>query len=248
VVNAPSNIVDYEWNFSDGSTYSSDNIDFQDCFKNNTGNTVSYGVELIVTSDQGCKDTHSEANYISVFHNPIANFSYSPGEVDIMDPVIELSNGSQYADTYDWFISGWGSSSDYNPIVEFNPVPDTHDITLIAITDEGCTDTAYGIVNVLDRLIFYVPNTFTPDNDNFNEVFKPIFTSGFDPMSYHLTIYNRWGEVLFESKNTEVGWNGSYGVGDNDKIRDGTYLWKIEFKETGRDKRVVEVGHVNILR
>lgn len=248
IVNNPSNIVDYQWNFSDGTTYSSSNPEFQDCFVNNTGNTVNYGVELIVTSDQGCQDTHTEANYISVFHNPIANFGYSPEEVDIMDPIIQLNNSSQYADTYDWYITGWGSSSDFSPEVEFNPEPETYDITLITLTDEGCTDTAFGVVNVLDRLIFYVPNTFTPDKDDYNEVFKPVFTSGFDPMNYNLTIYNRWGEVLFESNNTEVGWDGTYGAENSRIVRDGTYLWKIVFKETGKDKRVVEIGHVNVLK
>lgn len=248
VVNNPSAIVDYQWNLSDGSTYSSTSPELLDCFENNLGNTVSYGVELIVTTDQGCQDSHNENNYISVFHNPIANFNYSPEEIDVMDPVIDLNNTSQYADTYDWYVDGWGSSSDFSPTVEFEAEPDTHNIRLVTITDEGCRDTAYAVVNVKDRLIFYVPNTFTPDNDNFNETFKPVFTSGFDPMNYNLTIYNRWGEVLFESNNAEVGWNGSYGSGNEGEVRDGTYLWKIQFKETGKDKRVVEVGHVNILR
>ena len=183
-----------------------------------------------------------------MFHNPIANFSYSPDEVDILDPVIQLNNSSQYADTYDWYITGWGSSSDYSPEVEFNPEPETHDITLITLTDEGCVDTAFGVVDVLDRLVFYVPNTFTPDKDDYNEVFKPIFTSGFDPMNYNLTIYNRWGEVLFESNNAEFGWDGTYGADNSKIVRDGTYLWKIVFKETGKDKRVVEIGHVNVLK
>lgn len=247
-VNNPSSIVDFEWNFSDGRTYSSSNPELEDCFENNSGNTVNYGVELTVTTDQGCQDTHSEANYISVFHNPIANFSYSPEEIDVLDPVIQLNNSSQFADTYDWYVSEWGSSSDFSPEVEFEPEPESYDITLITLTDEGCTDTAFGVVDVLDRLVFYVPNTFTPDEDDYNEVFKPIFTSGFDPMSYNLTIYNRWGEVLFESNNTEVGWDGTFGADSNRTVRDGTYLWKIVFKETGKDKRVVEMGHVNILR
>jgi gliding motility-associated-like protein len=248
MVNGPSTIVDYQWNLSDGTSYSSTSPGLLDCFENNSGNTVTYGVELIVTTDQGCTDSHMENNYISVFHNPIADFNYSPEEIDVIDPVIALNNTSQYADTYDWFVDGWGSSTDYNPTVEFDAEADTHDIRLIAITNEGCTDTAYAVVNIKDKLIFYVPNTFTPDNDNFNETFKPVFTSGFDPMNYNLTIYNRWGETLFESNDAEFGWDGSFGVGNEDKVRDGTYLWKIEFKVTGNDKRVVEIGHVNILR
>jgi gliding motility-associated-like protein len=93
--------------------------------------------------------------------------------------------------------------------------------------------------------VFYVPNTFTPDGNLFNQSFLPIFTAGFDPYGYNLIIFNRWGEVIFESNNAAVGWDGTYGG----KIcQDGTYLWQISFKELGRDKRQIIRGHVNLLR
>jgi gliding motility-associated-like protein len=248
VVNNPSNIVDYEWNFSDGSTYSSGSSEFQDCFVNNTGNTVTYGVELVVTTDQGCQDTHSETNYISVFHNPIANFSYSPDEVNLLDPTVTFTNSSQYADFYDWTFLGIGSSSDVNPVIEYPAEPETYEIELVAHTDEGCTDTALVAVEILDRIIFYVPNTFTPDNDNFNEIFQPVFTSGFDPQDFNLLIFNRWGEIVFESNDASIGWDGTYGSESGQLVKDGTYVWKIEFKETMTDKRHTHTGHVNILK
>ena len=94
-------------------------------------------------------------------------------------------------------------------------------------------------------MIFYVPNTFTPDFDNFNQTFQPVFTSGFDPFDYTLLIFNRWGEVLFESHNAEVGWDGTYG---GELMQDGTYTWKIEFKTTATDERRMAVGHVNLIK
>ena len=93
------------------------------------------------------------------------------------------------------------------------------------------------------------PNTFTPDDDNFNQTFQPIFTSGFDPYDYTLLIFNRWGEIIFESHDAKVGWNGSYGSGGEiEMVQDGVYTWKIEFKVTRNDERKVAIGHVNILR
>ena len=59
-----------------------------------------------------------------------------------------------------------------------------------------------GII-INDELIFYVPNTFTPDGDTYNQTFQPIFTSGYDPLVFSMLIYNRWGELLFES--TDIG-------------------------------------------
>jgi gliding motility-associated-like protein len=247
-LNSPGTIVDYQWNFSDGSSYTSTTPDLQDCFENNSGNTQFYGVELIVTSDQGCVDDHSEANYIEVYHNPIAGFSYSPETVDILDPSVEINNSSQYADNYNWNVTDYGTSTDYSPIFEWAPEPDSQFIQLIVSTNEGCFDTANAVVNILDRLILYVPNTFTPDFDDYNESFQPIFTSGFDPFNFNMKIFNRWGEVVFESNDASIGWDGTYGADNNKLVRDGTYVWKIEFKETSIDKRHVIKGHVNVLK
>ena len=98
-------------------------------------------------------------------------------------------------------------------------------------------------------MIYYVPNTFTPDDDNFNQTFKPIFTSGFDPFDYTLYIFNRWGEIIFESHDANVGWNGTYGSNSEiEMVQDGTYTWKIEFKTNANDERKMIIGHVNILR
>ena len=98
-----------------------------------------------------------------------------------------------------------------------------------------------------EELIYYVPNTFTPDGDGFNEEFKPQFTSGFDRDTYHLYIFNRWGQLVFESKDVDYGWNGSFA---GEIAQDGTYTWKIEFKSLDRDEPQLEAltGHVNILK
>jgi gliding motility-associated-like protein len=120
---------------------------------------------------------------------------------------------------------------------------------LIATSALGCTDTAQSTIQVYEELIFYVPNTFTPDNDNYNPVFQPVFTSGFDPQEFVLYIYNRWGELIFESRNVEIGWDGTYGSnGEIEMCQDGTYTWKIEFKVSCWDERRVAIGHVNLLR
>src|SRR5690554_7934441 len=90
---------------------------------------------------------------------------------------------------------------------------------LIAYTDKGCSDTVSGVVRILDRLIFYIPNTFTPDGDKFNETFQPVFTSGFDPQSYNLYIFNRWGEIVFESHDTSIGSDGTYGINGSGPVK-----------------------------
>ena len=76
-----------------------------------------------------------------------------------------------------------------------------------------------------------------------------IFTSGFDPFDYSMFIYNRWGELVFETHDAEIGWDGSYGS-KNEKsvVQDGIYSWKIEFKTSKNDERKLVMGHVNLVK
>jgi gliding motility-associated-like protein len=146
------------------------------------------------------------------------------------------------------FRDGSPLNNQVSPSHQFPSEAGIYLITLIAINDAGCRDTTSKVIRIDEELIFYVPNAFTPDNDDFNEVFKPVFTQGFDPLNYHLMIFNRWGEVLFESYDSEVGWNGTYGIGSTDIVQDGVYIWKITFKRTGVDDRESHTGHVTLIR
>jgi gliding motility-associated-like protein len=121
-------------------------------------------------------------------------------------------------------------------------------VSLIATTPFGCIDTAQGMIVMREDLLYYVPNSFTPDGDDFNETFTPIFFSGFETDDYHLTVFNRWGEIVFESYNWEIGWDGTYGSNKDFAAQQGTYIWKIEFKTTWKDERKRITGHVNLIR
>jgi gliding motility-associated-like protein len=94
-------------------------------------------------------------------------------------------------------------------------------------------------------LLYYIPNSFTPDGDKFNQVFAPVFTSGFDPYDYKMTIYNRWGELIFESNDTQVGWDGTYG---GKLVQDGTYVWSIQFGLLADDSRKSINGSLNLMK
>ena len=98
-----------------------------------------------------------------------------------------------------------------------------------------------------ESLVFYIPNTFTPDGDMFNQSFKPIFTSGFDPSQFSMKIYNRWGELIFETQNSEIGWDGSYGLNGN-KVQEGVYTYHIMYKIPGVDERRIHSSHVNLIK
>ena len=119
-------------------------------------------------------------------------------------------------------------------------------VTLIVESAAGCIDSTTAFIQVEDVVLYHVPNAFTPDGDQFNETFQPVFVSGYDPYDYHLIIFNRWGEILFESYDVLGGWNGTYGEGG--LVEDGVYTWKIDFKESMSDKRHEKMGHVVLLK
>ncbi|PHR42956.1 MAG: hypothetical protein COA32_16850 [Fluviicola sp.] len=235
--------TDCTWNFGDGSTASG-------CGQvTHTFNDVGcFDVTLEVTSANGCTSTFTENDYICTSGYPIAAFGFTPNDLTTINTNVNFNNNSSGASTYEWNFGDGQTSTDVNPTHDYPAVEDTFVVQLIATSANGCKDTAYAVVRIFEELIFYVPNTFTPDNDDFNEVFKPIFTSGFDPFDYTLLIFNRWGEVVFESNNADVGWDGTYGAESDRIVRDGTYVWKIIFKTKKNDERMVEVGHVNVLK
>jgi gliding motility-associated-like protein len=210
-----------------------------------------YDVTLTTTSANGCSSTFTANNLICVEDNPDAAFSPSSNQLSTLNTEVFFQNNTTGANQYAWtFGVSDFVSTETNPTYTYpNNGEGQYVVTLVATSPLGCTDTATTIIQVYEELLFYVPNTFTPDNDNYNPVFLPIFTSGFDPYDYNLMIFNRWGEVIFESNNHEVGWDGSYGKnGEIEMVQDGVYTWKIEFKVTRWDERRRAVGHVNLIR
>lgn len=120
-------------------------------------------------------------------------------------------------------------------------------VTLYAYSASGCVDSSFVIINYSEDEIFYVPNTFTPDQDEFNQTWGPVFTQGFDPFNFELLIFNRWGEIIWESHDAEGRWDGSYGNSGVD-CPDGVYVWKIAYKPKETDKKNIVTGHLTLIR
>ena len=118
-------------------------------------------------------------------------------------------------------------------------------VQLHVVNEFGCTDSVQLLIQIKGAEIYYVPNTFTPDSDEHNNTFFPVFTSGYDPEQFEMTIYNRWGEEIFKLIDSNEYWDGTYkGV----KCTEGTYIWKINYiiPDTKESKTIS--GHVTLLR
>ena len=234
--------MNYDWDFGNGSSSSAGSSVLH--YFDQVG---CYIISLTVTDPtNGCSNSVTYPSLICVIAQPVAAFSTYPSQLESIDGYLTTNNGSENATEYQWnFGDGSIGSNLTEPTHSYADNVGNYTIQLVASNQGLCFDTAYVIIDVMESLIFYVPNTFTPDGDSYNEYFKPVFYSGFDSYDFTMLIFNRWGEIVWESHNYDIGWNGTYA---GNIIPDGVYTWKIEVKTSRNDERKAYVGHVNVLR
>ncbi len=229
------------WNFGDGSSAVGDTVTHA---YNNAG---TYDVTLTITSSAaagGCTNSVTYPNYITIHRNPIADFYMKDNPVNMLNPTVSFYDQSYFNIVgWAWDIGGLDSSYIQNPIYEF-PVDTGHyPITLTVIDDNGCETTITKILEVEGEFGIYVPNAFTPDFDFLNEGFGPK-GFGISEINYSFFVFDRWGEIIFESYTLFEEWNGTY---KGKFVQNGVYVWKLEFQDIN-GKTHSKIGHVNVIR
>lgn len=101
------------------------------------------------------------------------------------------------------------------------------------------------VVTLCPETIYWVPNCFTPDSDENNQLFGPVMTEGFDINGFEFLVFNRWGNVVWESQDPNGRWDGTY---NGKKCNDGVYIWKIQFNVFDNDSKILDHGHLTIIR
>lgn len=242
IVNASPGILRKSvWDISDGNSMVCINS-FHHCF-NSPG---IYSVTLTVTDTSGCSNTLIKTNYITVNPNPVAAFSASPSTVSVLEGTVYFTNKSLGETGYSWNFGDVKKSYSNveNPSHIYNDTG-LYLVTLIVTNEFGCLDTAWEYVKVTPDYSLYVPNTFTPNGDGLNDIFLPvgIFEKNCE---YKLSIFDRWGNLIFLSTNLSIGWDGRANGGTYIAQQD-TYVWKLELIKTdGRKEK--KIGRVSLVR
>ena len=207
-----------------------------------------YDVELTLTTALGCVWDTMLPNYFCDRPLPIADFLPNPALLTDLENMSTMLNNSSGASFYVWdFGDGVGTSTEFEPSYFFpNDQTANFLVSLIAITNYGCMDTAMMVVTLNETQLLFVPNTFTPDGNEYNQNWFPVITADFDPYDYQCYIYNRWGELIWENHNHLTGWDGKRLNGKDNE--EGIYTWKIILKSPYKDERKVFTGHVTLLR
>jgi gliding motility-associated-like protein len=204
----------------------------------------TYQISLTSTSN-GCSNTRISPQSITVLENATASFTAKHTEMTIFDPTFHFNNHSYNATSFQWFFSDGGSDTCANPHYTFPSEVAKYQIQLIANNVDNCPDSTSLLVSVSEPFLFFIPNSFTPDDNTMNQFFAPILTSGIDFSNYSFKVYDRWGELIFETKEPETGWDGTF---KNGAAQDGVYTWEIRLKEKFNASIHQLHGHLNLIR
>jgi gliding motility-associated-like protein len=196
---------------------------------------------------QGCIETTTYTDYICMENYPNTSFTASPNVLSSTSETINFNNNTIGAINYLWEFGDGQTSSEFEGPHFYNGITENILVTLTGTTALGCATSFEVSLPVISDPIYYVPNTFTPDQDEHNQTWYPVFTTGYDPYNFNLKIYNRWGETVWESNDSKGEWDGTYGT-DGTKVQAGIYTWIIRYANKETDEKKIVTGFVNILR
>ena len=220
----------YLWDFGDGGISNAENPEYT------YYQAGTFTVRLTVTNSVG---TDEYAQAITIFQKPYASFFVVPTFVYVNDEEVKCLNQSLYGDYYFWEFGDGETDTVYEPFHKYMEAG-IYDIKLTVTTEDGCTDEMLlsPAVTVEPAGELRYSNAFRPNPngptggdvrnltpETYNQVFFPPIQEKVD--EYHLQIFNRWGEMIFESYDINIGWDGYY----RDKLaKQDVYIWKVTGK------------------
>ncbi len=193
--------------------------------------TGQYTVLAIVKTPLGCVDSTNIV--LQVHDGPVADFNAFPWSTGLFDPEIEFADMSLDAIAWEWDFGDGNQSGAQDPSHAFLDQGE-FPVTLTVYSQEGCVDTITKNIEIIDDHRIYFPtaiNLRSPGNDEF----YPIGV-GVDEENYQMTIYNRWGEMVFTTKDWYTHWQGRYSMDKGDYVPQGVYTYVVTLRDKyGKD-------------
>jgi gliding motility-associated-like protein len=229
--------LSFTWNFGDGSP--------PDTAINPIHlypNPGTYTVSLLELDSTTCNQRDSTTFTIVISGKPTSGFTYSP-ETPVANTPFVFTNGSVGASTYKWLFGDGDSAvrTTMDTVQHIYNQTDTFSVCLLATNTSGCTDTACRRISALINPLLDVPNAFTPGRFGANSVVKVM---GFGITHMDFRIYNRWGRLVFQSTDPNVGWDGYY-QGKMQAMDVYAYTLEADFSN---GKHVTRKGDITLIR
>ncbi|MFM2135355.1 MAG: hypothetical protein RL021_755 [Bacteroidota bacterium] len=230
----------YAWDFGDGSPVSQLSQPVH-CFSD----SGSYDITLGLTSMDGCQTDTVINGFVTVSSAPSADFNRAPDEISELLPVVVFTDRSTGDPAYWYWDFGDGSTStEQDPVHQFpSDTAGRYNVLLVTATIYGCVDSVVLPVDVRAETSLYFPNSFTPNGDGTNDFF---FGYGRGIKEYHLMIFDRWGDLIWETRNLHEGWDGRANGGVLQSQQDA-FDWKVVFTDV-YDRKRSYLGRVSIVK
>ncbi len=226
--------TDFIWQFGDNTT----STDFEPTHIYSAVGT--YQVRLIAIDTSTCNKIDTSGYFaITVYPIPTARFTWTP-IIPVENTLTRFINQSVGANRYVWDFGDGEGSTDVNPVHQYNATGTFHAV-LYAFNIANCMDSFPADIPIVIVPLLDVPNAFTPGRVGVNSLVK---VAGFGIGKMSWKIYNRWGQLVFETTNRNQGWNGFY-KGDLQPLDVYTYTLDVEFTD---GKKYRKTGDITLLR
>ena len=209
-----------------------------------------YNLKITSVGKNGCKGVYDYPAQITVFPKPASNFSWSPEVVTTTDNRVTFDPTSKYGPitSLNWSFNGTGTNGFdttnlKNPQRVFETVG-KFPIMLVQRTEHGCIDTVIKILDVIDEMTLFIPNSFTPNGDGTNDVFN-VKGLGFKLEGFSMELFDRWGHSMFFTKDVAKGWDGTV---KGQPAQDGVSIYKIKAIGVNGEGKKEYVGHVTLMK
>ncbi len=181
-------------------------------------------------------------NLIEIYEHPVAQFSFIPEKPSIANNTLQTTNLSEDNTLNFWLVNNSLVSTEVKPLIDLPSIIQNNDVCLVVENIHGCRDTSCIVIYVSNESLIYLPNAFIPDNDGLNDVFGPIASN---LRYFELQVYNRWGEMIFETTDLNKGWDGTHKGID---VQPGVYTYTLIYRFQGEQENKSVYGHVTLIR
>lgn len=231
---ASGSIASHVWDFGDGQSGSQPSLSHT-----YEGVTGDFDVMLTTTSSAGCETTVTVEDAVTVHVTPVADFIQSANNITVIEPKVEFTDLSQDALTYQWSFGNGNYSTLQNPVAVYS---DSGEYRVLLTAINGmCRDTISSVVKVEPIYTFYIPSAFRPNASGRNDFFAPK-GEGFD--AYRMFIFDRWGTVVYEGSDGDVGWDGKL---KGKAVPNGVYVYRLVTADWAGEERIY-TGSVTLIR
>ncbi len=203
--------------------------------------------EYTLTVSNGICSTTAAMN-VTLYADPQVDFSHNPDQVTTEATAVNFYNHTPGNNDYTWLVFNSVASNSTHMIYTFpEGVEQNYEVTLLAEDQNtGCEASLTEVIAVVGELTIFVPNAFSPDGDGINELFGPVIHN-YRPEKFEFLIYNRQGELVFQTSSPDLKWDGS-DASQTHYAQDGVYVWVLKTSDRFSSSVKELTGSVTVLR